>query len=698
MINWRAFPFVRILLAFLVGIITALRLDMAIPFGNLILFFLSLFIVLLAYSQIAYRFRSLFGGIVLMFFSLLAYQMCIYHNDLRQKNHFQTQLTTNNIFIGKIINEPSFGDWTKCYVSLIKIKNDSTDWHTVKGKLFLYIKASDDNQQLAYGDLISFKGTANPITAPKNPKAFDFKKYLFPQNIHHQIFLEAEQLKQLQSNTGNPVLSLAYRWRKKLLGTLQINLKTQNEYAIAAALILGYREELSLATKNAFAQTGAMHVLAVSGLHVGLIFLILSFFLNKINFKTRYWKLIKTLLLLFGLWSFALITGASPSVLRAATMFSFIIVGKAIQRDTSIYNILAVSAFCLLMYDPFLILNIGFQLSYLALIGIVYFQPKIYKKWYIKNRFGDYIWKLIAVSLAAQITTLPISLFYFHQFPIYFWLSGIVVVPAATVILSIGLLLIFTSFIIPLFNPAIAFILWWSITIMNALVFLIQKIPFSLMTGIWISIITVIVLYIFIGCLIIAINTKRSKWLIASILILAIAITNYSIKSVRQYHQKEIVIYSVFKNSLIDFIDGKQVVSLKNETLTEDKINFANQNYQNFKGITNTDIYLLEDKQQLYQTTHFMHTNSFIQFHDLRLGIIDNSVPISKPDKLQLDFLIIRNNPHLKIAELTENFEFQQLIVDGSNTKQNINNWKLECQNLSIPFVDVANEGAFIIN
>ena len=177
-----------------------------------------------------------------------------------------------------------------------------------------------------------------------------------------------------------------------------------------------------------------MHVLAVSGLHVGIIFFILNFLLTPLNRNKRLLK-IKLFLLVGALWFYAFLTGLSPSVMRSCTMFSFIVVGENLNKRTNIYNTLAASAFLLMLINPLIIFGAGFQLSYIAVISIVFFQPRLAALVAVKNRILKYVWDLFTVSVAVQIGTAPISIFYFHQFPVYFWLSNFIVIPGAALIL-----------------------------------------------------------------------------------------------------------------------------------------------------------------------------------------------------------------------------------------------------------------------
>ena len=204
---------------------------------------------------------------------------------------------------------------------------------------------------------------------------------------------------------------------------------------VASALLLGYRENLDKELVKSYASAGAMHVLAVSGLHVGILYLLLTrifSFLKKVK-KVKNGKFILTILIVSFLWFYAIMTGLSASVMRATTMFSFIVIGnELLNRKTSIYNTLAVSAIILMIINPFIVYQVGFQLSYVAVVGIVYLQPKLNRLFYSRYKLVRGVWAITCVSLAAQIATFPLSLHYFHQFSTYFFISNLIVIPASS--------------------------------------------------------------------------------------------------------------------------------------------------------------------------------------------------------------------------------------------------------------------------
>ena len=697
MVNWREVPFIRLLLPFTAGILLAMQFDFALPFSNLILSGLLFLLWASGRKRGGFRFRWLFGILLNLLLVLLGYQITWHHNELNNPNHISHFLTEKNVIIGMVGKMPVIKEQVKIQLAVRGTSPDSDSMQQCTGSILLYLPKDTFSEQLAYGDLLIAKVKLNEIEAPQNPNAFNYKRYLFFQNIHFRGFAKSGEWKLLERNHGNFLLRTAFQLRARFLRILKKHLPTDNEFSVGSALILGYKDEITDEIRAAYAGTGAMHVLAVSGLHLGLIFLIIDALLGLIKVHGRLWEWTKAAILFASIWAFALLTGASPSAQRAATMLSFIIVGLALNRTTNTYNTLAASAFFLLLFNPYLVTSVGFQLSYLAVAGIVFFQPKIAAWWKIKNKFGNYLWQLAAVSVAAQLMTLPLVLFYFHQFPVYFWLSGLIVVPAAGGILSMGLALFLAESFFPLASIVPGTILYCLIWLVNKCIFVIQQLPGGLITGIWVSWLVVLLLYFLLGGLIATINTKRLKGgVVFALSGLAMGSAGYAFRRLGQYQNKEIVVYHIYKKTDIDFIDGRQGYSLVNGEIPEKTLNFAVQNHRWALGVGDWQTFNVEDTTARVLDTWF-YEKGFVQFYDKKLAIVSQPFSPKVGKKINLDYVIVRNNPSISIKELSERFDFEEIIFDASNGKWKVTQWQEECANLGITCYDVGENGARVL-
>ncbi len=695
MLNWREVPFLRILLPFIIGIGFYLIFDLALHFNNYIILLLFCFIIYTTFIGVKFQWKSLNGLLIHGFFFILGYQIAFYHNDWNKKDHFRQYLENENLILGIVNNAPSKNERTvQINLDLKEIGQGQHSLKPCSGTLILRLRNDTASQKINYGDLLLLKSTIQIVPSRLNPETFDYKKYLHYKNIHYQAYAKSDQWRKLDRDQGNAILNWAFKTRSSLLEILNENLKNENEFAVASALILGYKEELTQELKNAYANTGAMHVLAVSGLHTGLIWGIIAFFLNWIPWKNPIWRWIKTGLTILGLWLFALITGASPSVLRAATMFTFLLIGIALNRNSNIYNTLAGSAFCLLLFNPYLLVDVGFQLSYFAVIGIVYFYKKIYNLWYIESKVGDYLWKLTSVAIAAQLTTFPLSLYYFHQFPAYFWLSGLVVVPFAFLILGTGLALFFVNKIIPFLSPILGKLLMASIWLMNAIIFLIEQLPSDFLKNIWIDESTMVLLYALLFSIIIAINTKQFKYLIlGSVFLLLISFSSF-LEFIAEDNPR-IVFYQVSGKSYIEFIENGKAISFGDIEIDKKKIHYATHNYHMKHGISTNQHYHFGTNKLKHD--HLFIQNEFLQFHDKKMAIIDE-LPHTIPDKkITLDYVLFRRRSTVSVETLNQFFKYDKIIIDGSLNKKRRIELMQQCLKEKKPFYDINKKGALII-
>ncbi len=693
MINWKEIPFVKFLLPFAMGILLSIILENNHPIWYGIFLCALLTRVILLFIKVPNSYRNLHGFLAHVLLFSMGYLWCFHFNELQNKNHFQQHLETENIIIGKIETAPTSSNYLKATLSTQLIGTHLDSLKNCNGNILIYLK-NDSTRQLKYGDIIAFQGRIQKVDSPKNPHAFDYKKFLQFKNIHYQVFINKPNNWQKSNiNQGGFIHKSAIKIRHYFLNILKKHLTTSRELSVGNALILGYKNDIDEEVRTAYAHTGALHVLAVSGLHVGLVAWFVNILLGLVKSRTLSWRITRAIILIGVVWSFALISGGSPSVLRAATMFTFLIIGLSMNRTTNIYNSLAISASILLIWNPYLLMNVSFQLSYLAITSIVFFHPKIFRGLIIKNDFLRSIWNLISLSLAAQIGTLPISIYYFHSIPFFAWLSGVIVIPAATIILGSGMLLLLIESLIPSFAVIPGWILYYSIWLMNEAIFLIQKFPSSVWIGVWIGFGIVISMYVMIGNIMLALSTKKLKWFLPASAFLLLISVNYSFISFGEISQKKMVIYHSYRNSIIDFFDGKNSFSFHKGDISEKNLSFATQNNQWANGIKKTQPIHFENIQ--FKSENIFYQNPFIQFFDKKIVLLDDTFQFRKEIKINVNFIIIQNNPNFKMEDISQNFIFEKIIFDTSNSQWKVENWKSDCQKLNIQYFDIFEQGAF---
>jgi len=556
-------PFFKLLLPFTGGIIMALVLDFQFSPLQAIVVVSSLFGLLIASFAIPFTwaYRWVFGVVVSLFLFVAGFsltQLTQSSSAIDQSQDYRT--------IARVIDAPEVRlSSTRVHVTLTMVHSNN-EWKSVNEKSLLYFSASDSLvSELKYGDVLVLKSNFTAPPDAKNPYQFNYAKYLAKRNIYWVSFVPADHWMRVGARP-HWLHSTTSMLRAGLLSLFQrVGIEGEN-LAVLSALTMGYKSLLDQETRRVFSASGAMHILAVSGLHVGILYATLSAFLFFFGSGRRA-KLYKALLLILFLWFFAVFTGLSPSVMRASLMFSFVIMGTAFSHQSSIYNTLCASAFVMLVANPMLITEVGFQLSYLAVISIVFFYPYIYNLLYIKNRVVDKVWGLVAVSLAAQLGTFVLGLYYFNQFPNYFLLTNLFAIPMAFIILYLAIgLLVFSP--IPILANALGWLLNESLSLLNYLVRFTEGLPYSTTTGISISETQAVSLLLAILMLAFLLENRKPVYLrlmLASLLFFFVENAyRYTVAS----RESELVMFAHRQKSLLSFREGSSVALCAVDTTT----------------------------------------------------------------------------------------------------------------------------------
>ena len=428
---WKKAPFLRLLLPLIAGIILEFYFKFEIRSIAIVFSVLISAYIFFRILPLAYRFKlQSFPGIIITLFMINAGLFVTWQKDIRNHANWYGKYYDSASFIIATISEPPI-EKNKSYKAIAAvgaiIKKDSV--YPAKGNLLLYFAKDSSQNNPEYGDKIIIRKELTEIKNSGNPAAFNYERYCAFQQIFHQCYLKKNDWVLLKGKEVTAYSQVIFKTRQIIINVLNKYITGNEEAALANALLIGYKVDLDKDLVQAYSNAGVVHLIAISGLHLALIYALLLWLTGRIPFIKKL-KIIRLILILFCLWFFSLLTGASASVLRSAVMFSFIATGMTFNKNSSIYNSLASSAFVLLCYDPFMLWDVGFQLSYFAVAGIVIAQRYIYNWFYFSNKLLNETWKLAAVSLSAQIFTLPVCIYYFHQLPVMFLLSNIIAIPS----------------------------------------------------------------------------------------------------------------------------------------------------------------------------------------------------------------------------------------------------------------------------
>ncbi len=678
-------PFFRLAIPFLAGILFQINyplINVSIIYILSSSFLLALLFVIIKLTQ-NYSINKIWGVLVSLILFFSGMQLV----SIKQQNMYYFN-NTEYTFIATLTEQPEEKEKSVKTVLIIDYIKDSINWQKNNSQVLCYFQKDSSTLNLNLGDQVLARAYLNEIKHSGNPYAFNYKKYLKYKEIYNQCYIKANGYNVIAHNKGSKVRIFSNKTRQKLLSIYQENDISGDEFAVLSALTLGYKCELTPELKESFSASGAMHILAVSGLHVGIIFIILCKLLSFLQ-KNKYGKILQSVIIIIVLFFYAFLTGLSDSVLRATIMFTFISIGIMFTRQTNIYNTISASALMLLIINPYSIMNVGFQLSYAAVISIVFFQPKIYSLLSFKNTIPDYIWQLISVAIAAQLGTFPITIYYFDQFPLYFILSNIIIIPVATIIVYGAIILFALSFsnILTLYFSKI---LNFTTLFLNRNVNFIEQLPYSKIDQILIDRYEVIILMILIFSISFFIITKRIHFFKYALWI-SVGLIFYNISSTYLKSKRAVfTIHNIPKLSAINFIEGKKAFFIYNKKIdTNDKNIIYNvaplwQEYE--IGEKNTTLI-----QPCKPINYFSFKNKrIVQLNN------DSIVNFLPKQKLEIDYIILSENININISDLKQYFEFDKIIFDSSNSFYKINSWERECNKTNISFYNILDKGAFI--
>ena len=551
-------------------------------------------------------------------------------------------------------------------------------FYASKGKVLIYF-SKNSCASIKAGDKILFYQSLSKITNSGNPESFDYQEYCLLRGITHKVYLSQQNFK-LYPDPKTTFLSIANNVTDKILKIFRKYIPNKKETGLAEAMLVGYKDDLDKSLLESYTNVGVVHIVAISGMHLILIYALLiaiTFPSNAIK-KFIWWRAV---IILVGIWFFTLLTGYQASILRAAIMLTCFVFSKTIFRKTSSLNSLAFSAFILLCWNPFWLWDIGFQLSYLAVASIFIFYKPILHIIHFQNKLMISIWKAIALTLSAQILTTPITIYYFHQFPRLFLISNLIAVPLSSLILLLEIILLSVSWI-PLLAGITGKLIYVVIFCLDEFILRIQKVPESIWKGLYISIFQCVMLYLLIFSLATYIKNKNplSKY-ISTICIICFCTTRIS-SFINSSGQHKLIVYN---------IPGRQAVQLVNRR----------DNWIITKGLTSEN-YLQSIQPSLIKWRLNSPTISFINqfdFGNRKIVILDTSISINPLiEKQQIDYLILSKKVSGNLKEFVQNFSIHQIILDSSIPEWKAQLLKNQCDSLNVPCFDVRKEGAFVRN
>lgn len=678
---WQQMPFVRILLPFCLGIVGASICTLNWPIMAILLVFWAIAFFLSCAKIKKIRFEPIPG--ILAFLCLVTLGMLsvklqeakfLHAHFSKQKATFLLATITQKL----VVKDKSISMETAVFASL----DSNKQLHYCQGNLALSLAKDSLAKTLAYGDQILIKSGFQEISIPKNPSGFNYQQWMSRKGFYHQIWCNSKTWFKLNGTKGNLILSKVYDAQDYISSVLKIYLKGDEQIGIAEALLFGLDDHIPQEIIDAYSHTGTLHVLAVSGMHVGLIYLILGAMFKP--FKSKKWaKWVEPWFMLTGIWLYSLLCGLSPSILRASVMFSFMIMGKLISRSGNPFNSLAASAFFLLFYDPQLLYHVGFQLSYAAVLGIIGFYPYLYLFYTPPFKWIDEVWKVIAVSLSAQLLTFPLSLCYFHQFPNYFLPANLILIPITTLIIYLGiLLLIFQPFF--WLSKMLAWLIAQCISLANATAHTIATLPFASINRIPFTMGEALCLYVLIILAVLYFKQRNLLHLkLALVLMVGLGLySSYVFYAHRQ--QEQLVIFHSTKGLLISYTKGRTTQFLANpESLAS-----------NYFERTIKDQALFNQSKEL-SIDSFPSANFRFYLNQHMVYVLAHT---PKRITQKSSILVLSGKAWFNLEPLLEGAKPKLIVLANSLPQKKREALIKLCGKHKVRYYDIASAGAFVIN
>jgi competence protein ComEC len=656
-------PFVRITLLYIAGIVLALLYPNN---SNYFYYLIAAFVVILTIiikllNRRYYYINILYGIIISLIFILVPYTFTSYKlNSVTNKENL------NGILISNVSSSKKYkNNFYKIELNILS-KKYSINSKTLNTNAIAFLKSDTDTFNIQIGDYILLNSEFKDVEPAKNPYQFDYKSYLKYSDISKIGFVNNKNWKLIKNKEFN-IFRLSEDLRQFFIDRFnQFNIKPKN-LAVINAIVLGDKSNLSDELGTEFANAGVMHILAVSGLHVGILFLILTLlFKSFAGYKVG--KYLKFILILTILWSYAFITGLSPSVVRSVIMFSLVSISLVIERQHNIYNTVFVSAFLLLVFNPFYLLKIGFQLSYLAVLGIIFFQPKISKLIKSKNKIIRYFWDLIAVSFAAQISTAPLTLYYFSKFPNYFIITNLMVMMLVTMILTFGIAFLALSYV-PILNSFIAKSLDFLLDIMNFIIHKVNTFPKSITDNInvdffeMISIYSIIIFFSFY-----MINRNKKSIVLLSISFI-VFISYYNYNFITNYNKQKLIFFNIKQHSFIGIIDNNKSYLFCDEKYdkAQNDINFSIKKYF-IRGNTNKIELKYLDNNETFENRNIFCNSNFLKFKEKTIFLANDNYTTPE-NNISVDYLYLINYNKKKFNELISKINPKEIVISNKIPK-----------------------------
>lgn len=679
--SFNRLPFVYLLIPLIAGILAACLFP-AIRFSWLLILFAGLFVVCSSLLFIKQFTRSRSFLTSLLFYSLLflSGMLLTHQKDVTRNSHWIGHVASESSFLlANVTEQPKVKAKTIQLSLNVKQARCGNRWQSTFGEIIIYLSKKNFNGEIKKGDLILFPNKLTKITNRGNPFEFNYAGYLHRQGIYYQAFLLPKEIMIIEKEQSR--VNVLDKLKSHLLQSVKNNIHDTATAALTEAMLLNERTQLDNNIWKAYSVTGIAHIIAISGMHVSLLFSILLVLLWWIKAPRLRW--IKYLFGLPFIWAYIAITGFPPSAVRAAVMFSILFICLFLRKDQNPINSLAATAFLLLCYNPYWVFDTGIQLSFAAVASIFLFFKPIYQLYQSSNKIITYLWSAVSVSLAAQILVFPIVIYYFHQFPVWFLLANIPASLYSLILMILALLLFVLSGV---GVPCVWLGNWMTLLTDNfhgLIFFLAKHTPESMRqlylsgSAFWLLLLIVVLfcLYIFF---------KKRFYLFSGLAFSALLLLLLDFTDYQTLKQQKIIVYNSNHHSLIDYVEGQKYASFgESDSLLD------------VKTIQYTLLpSRLGHHAKKYTRKAFEIPIQYINHK--RILVLNQSGYFNSQNKFPIDYLIVSTKCKLQPEVWQQVFHPVQIVLDGSFTSRKAQKWQRILTGYGFKVHNVQTDGAWI--